>query len=171
MSGPFIARDATAVVESHTAAPSTASVDWGAQASRRPERGSAIYENRNLFQTNASDRFYPSAEELQLAVDIYTAKLHYRPLPLLSPQGLANRLISGPPFLCWSLLELCSHFHSATTLVSSDVVGHARTSRQSVFELVADGNGITDVLEALCILALSDMIGNYSCLSSTFWQC
>jgi hypothetical protein len=99
---------------------------------------------------------------LEYAVNVYRTKLHLQPLPLFGLEGLSDRLAESSPFLRWSFLALCLNLSPPVLSAGQEPDAgqrYSRMSHQTVVRLASEGTATLEVLESLCLLALSDMIG------------
>ncbi|KIV78242.1 hypothetical protein PV11_09978 [Exophiala sideris] len=134
-----------------------------------PGMGSHDEEARSQSTPTASNRPPDTAlthrdsslDVLEYAVNVYRTKVHLQPLPLFNLQGLSDRLAESSPFLRWSFLALCLNLAPPAPSAGQDLDAgqrYSRMSHQVVTRLAAEGTATLEVLEALCLLALSDMI-------------
>ncbi|EXA29326.1 hypothetical protein FOVG_19172 [Fusarium oxysporum f. sp. pisi HDV247] len=95
----------------------------------------------------------PPQEVLEFFVDVYEAKLHFQPLPLLPLENLTDQLLSGPRFLLWSfislILTIADHefYQDSKELV-------ARTAEDAVMRLAFEGVPKPTVMQSLCLIAM-----------------
>lgn len=112
------------------------------------------YQSRSEYSDKALDN----------AIQVYKTKIHLQPLPLFSMQGLSDYLAESSPFLRYSFLALCLNFipTSPTSGLNSDTSrNYSRVSHESVMKLVSKGTATLEILQALCLLALNDILGWY----------
>ncbi|CAG1979756.1 unnamed protein product [Fusarium graminearum] len=103
----------------------------------------------------------PSPTSLDNAVDEYRGRLYFQPLPLFDPQGLRDRIQRSPMFLQWIFLALAlSNLpYDASSAKEADLVhSHARAARDTVLELAMRGTARLEISQALCLLALGDIL-------------
>lgn len=77
-------------------------------------------------------------------------------------KDLCSRLTVATPFLRWSFSALCLNFAAPESLPGHgpDVVqSYTRLAHDGVMRLASEGTATLEVLQALCLLALNDMIG------------
>ncbi|KAK5379271.1 hypothetical protein LTR20_009927 [Exophiala xenobiotica] len=128
---------------------------------------SQLSQVRNLYQKSqrwpglpSEPEPEPSREVLQHALNVYREEVHLQPLPLFSLQSLPKRLAEASPCLRWSFLSLCLSLSPALPVGTDSDAGqrYSRSGHQAVLELASEGTATLEVLEALCLLTLSDMI-------------
>ncbi|ESU12639.1 hypothetical protein FGSG_06535 [Fusarium graminearum PH-1] len=103
----------------------------------------------------------PSPTSLDNAVDEYRGRLYFQPLPLFDPQGLRERIQRSPMFLQWIFLALAlSNLpYDASSAKEADLIhSHARAARDTVLELAMRGTARLEISQALCLLALGDIL-------------
>ncbi|PTD09615.1 hypothetical protein FCULG_00008870 [Fusarium culmorum] len=103
----------------------------------------------------------PSPTSLDNAVDEYRRRLYFQPLPLFDPQGLRERIQRSPMFLQWIFLALAlSNLpYDASSAKEADLIhSHARAARDTVLELAMRGTARLEISQALCLLALGDIL-------------
>ncbi|KAF4472580.1 hypothetical protein FALBO_525 [Fusarium albosuccineum] len=103
----------------------------------------------------------PSADSLDRAVEAYRRRLYFQPLPLFSLEGLRDRVEGFPSFLQWIFLALAlSNFrYDSESAREADLVhSHARSARDTVLELAMRGTAKLEISQALCLLALGDIL-------------
>ncbi|KAI1630167.1 hypothetical protein EDD37DRAFT_84703 [Exophiala viscosa] len=99
---------------------------------------------------------------LDHAVHVYKTKIHLQPLPLLSLEDLPDRLARGPTYLRWAFLALCLNFTAPEIPLSPGreyVQHYSQSAHEAVVKLAMEGIATAEILQALCLLALSDMKG------------
>ncbi|GKT99607.1 unnamed protein product [Fusarium langsethiae] len=103
----------------------------------------------------------PSSASLDNAVQEYRRRLYFQPLPLFDPQGLRERIQRFPMFLQWIFLALAlSNLpYDASSAREADLIhSHARAARDTVLELAMRGTAQLEISQALCLLALGDIL-------------
>ncbi|EEU38484.1 uncharacterized protein NECHADRAFT_55230, partial [Fusarium vanettenii 77-13-4] len=113
----------------------------------------------------------PPAQVLDYLVDVYQTKVYFQPLPLLSPANLRTRVPHFPRYLRSSFLSLClrhseSYFYRDREAQAIDF--YTASSQESVMSLAAEGVATADVIQALCLLALGDIMANKQ---TRAWMC
>ena len=101
---------------------------------------------------------------MDYSVDVYKTKIHLQPLPLFDLQDLSSRLSQATPFLQWAFLALCLGFSSPdypTDHGTDTVQFYTRSAHEAVVRLASEGTATLEVLQALCLLTLNDMAGQY----------
>lgn len=115
----------------------------------------------------------PSSESLDKAVEVYGNRLYFQPLPLFRPEGLRDRVESFPLFLQWIFLalSLSNLPYDSNSAKEADLIHlRARSARDTVLELAMRGTAKLEISQALCLLALADILGML--LNSTsHWPC
>lgn len=96
-------------------------------------------------------------------VDIYTTKIYFQPLPLLSLANLRSRVSHFPGYLRWSFLSLClryseNYFYQDKEAQAIDF--YSTSSQELVMGLAAEGVATVEVIQSLCLLALGDIMGS-----------
>ena len=94
-------------------------------------------------------------------MDIYKSKVYFQPLPLLDFQDLRERVLRFPQFLRWSLFAIClpyleSRFYREAESRAIDY--YTTSSQKVVMNLAAEGVATVEVIQALCLLTLSDIM-------------
>ncbi|RAL10692.1 fungal specific transcription factor domain-containing protein [Aspergillus homomorphus CBS 101889] len=111
-----------------------------------------------LFDASRCPR--PPPEILAHLVNAYAERVHDQPLPLFDKEKLHIQIRQFPEFLLHAFLALTLLF------VEPQFYGDARTEaielylrsvRPTVIQLAAEGNPSVPVLQALCLLTLSDV--------------
>ncbi|CEI38518.1 hypothetical protein FVEN_g12545 [Fusarium venenatum] len=103
----------------------------------------------------------PSSASIDNAVQEYRRRLYFQPLPLFDPQGLRERIERFPMFLQWIFLALAlSNLpYDASSAKEADLIhSHARAARDIVLELAMRGTAQLEISQALCLLALGDIL-------------
>lgn len=104
----------------------------------------------------------PSSESLDKAVEVYGNRLYFQPLPLFRPEGLRDRVESFPLFLQWIFLalSLSNLPYDSNSAKEADLIHlRARSARDTVLELAMRGTAKLEISQALCLLALADILG------------
>ncbi|KAH7123096.1 hypothetical protein EDB81DRAFT_872668 [Dactylonectria macrodidyma] len=94
---------------------------------------------------------------------IYQTKIYFQPLPLLNPKDLRSRVPRFPQFLRWSFLTLCLHYsenYFYNERESQAIGFYTTSSQETVMNLAAEGVATKEVTQALCLLALGDIMVN-----------
>ncbi|RSM13074.1 hypothetical protein CEP52_002020 [Fusarium oligoseptatum] len=103
----------------------------------------------------------PSSESLNKAVEVYGTRLYFQPLPLFRPEGLRDRVESFPLFLQWIFLalSLSNLPYDSNSAKEADLIHlRARSARDTVLELAMRGTAKLEISQALCLLALADIL-------------
>ncbi len=117
-----------------------------------------------LYQLTYLPSSDPTHDELDHAIQVYKTKLHLQPFPLFNLLDLHDRLVQGAPYLRWAFLALCLSFTSPEFIQGEgpeSVQHYSRLGHEVAVRLAAEGTATLEVLQALCLLALSDMKGSY----------
>ncbi|KAM5360534.1 hypothetical protein ACJA88_014805 [Fusarium oxysporum] len=100
-------------------------------------------------------------EALADVVDIYCRMIHLQPLPLFRPNELLDYLRSSTRHLLYSFLALglslkaqIAHLPTRSDLIEN----YARCARDEVQDLASQGIARLQVVQSLCLLALSDIL-------------
>ncbi|UPL01091.1 hypothetical protein LCI18_012025 [Fusarium solani-melongenae] len=108
----------------------------------------------------------PPEDSLDFFIDAYRDNLYFQPLPLFGLVGLKAKLISAPRFLRWGFLALVLKFTTHPFYdgkMKQATEFYKASCRSVVMELSSEGTVKLDVLRALCILALLDVLdGNFA---------
>ncbi|KAI1052476.1 hypothetical protein LB507_007599 [Fusarium sp. FIESC RH6] len=132
-----------------------------------PNRRASVVENtsRRINRININDEPWssstPSPTSLDNAVEEYRRRLYFQPLPLFNPEGLRERIEKFPLFLQWIFLALAlSNLpYDASSAKEADLIhSHARAARDTVLELAMRGTAQLEISQALCLLALGDIL-------------
>ncbi|KAL6355921.1 hypothetical protein LRP88_09504 [Fusarium phalaenopsidis] len=103
----------------------------------------------------------PSSESLDKAVEVYGTRLYFQPLPLFRPEGLRDRVEGFPLFLQWIFLalSLSNLPYDSNSAKEADLIHlQARSARDTVLELAMRGTAKLEISQALCLLALADIL-------------
>ncbi|KAI6772846.1 hypothetical protein HG530_003804 [Fusarium avenaceum] len=103
----------------------------------------------------------PSPDSLDRAVEEYRRRLYFQPLPLFDPEGLRERLEGFPMFLQWIFLALALSnlpYDSSSAKEADIIHSHARSARDTVLELAMRGTAQLEISQALCLLAVGDIL-------------
>ncbi|KAF4442259.1 hypothetical protein FACUT_2076 [Fusarium acutatum] len=103
----------------------------------------------------------PSPDSLDHAVEEYRRRLYFQPLPLFNPEGLRDRIERFPMFLQWIFLALALSnlpYDSSSAKEADLIHSHARSARDMVLELAMRGTAQLEISQALCLLALGDIL-------------
>ncbi|KAM6540275.1 hypothetical protein FALCPG4_001996 [Fusarium falciforme] len=103
----------------------------------------------------------PSSESLDKAVEVYGTRLYFQPLPLFRPEGLRDRVEGFPLFLQWIFLalSLSNLPYDSNSAKEADLIHlRARSARDTVLELAMRGTAKLEISQALCLLALADIL-------------
>lgn len=122
----------------------------------RPEK---VIHITDVFCLSSTD---PIHNVMDHAVHVYGTQIHLQPLPLFSLQVLPERLSQGPAYLRWAFLALCLNFTSPDCSPSEgpeSVQHYSRLGHEEVVRLASNGTATLEILQALCLLALSDIKG------------
>ncbi|RFN44830.1 hypothetical protein FIE12Z_10931 [Fusarium flagelliforme] len=127
--------------------------------------GDQVGEIDELLGININDEPWssstPSPTSLDNAVEEYRRRLYFQPLPLFNPEGLRERIEKFPMFLQWIFLALAlSNLpYDASSAKEADLIhSHARAARDTVLELAMRGTAQLEISQALCLLALGDIL-------------
>ncbi|KAM0073080.1 hypothetical protein ACKRZS_013941 [Fusarium odoratissimum] len=104
----------------------------------------------------------PSPDSLDHAVEEYRRRLYFQPLPLFNPEGLRDRIERFPMFLQWIFLALALSnlpYDSSSAKEADLIHSHTRSARDMVLELAMRGTAQLEISQALCLLALGDILG------------
>lgn len=126
-----------------------------------PSRSAHLIDYLTLL-TNSSPE--PMRHVLEHFVNIYIERAHLQPLPLFDPENLLDHLSAGPNYLLWSFMALVLHFgaHSFYSGCEGQAVSfYTRSGNNSVTKLAADGVAKTEMLQAICLLALRNILCTY----------
>ncbi|KAG4260757.1 hypothetical protein FPRO04_04381 [Fusarium proliferatum] len=113
----------------------------------------------------------PSPDSLDHAVEEYRRRLYFQPLPLFDPEGLRDRIERFPMFLQWNFLALALSnlpYDSSSAKEADLIHSHARSARDMVLELAMRGTAQLEISQALCLLALGDILGTHPALSDHY---
>ncbi|KAG5661422.1 hypothetical protein KAF25_005544, partial [Fusarium avenaceum] len=103
----------------------------------------------------------PSPDSLDRAVEEYRRRLYFQPLPLFDPEGLRERIEGFPMFLQWIFLALALSnlpYDSSSAKEADIIHSHARSARDTVLELAMRGTAQLEISQALCLLAVGDIL-------------
>ncbi|WKT42423.1 hypothetical protein QSH57_007259 [Fusarium oxysporum f. sp. vasinfectum] len=129
-------------------------------ASRRMNRVS-INDEVSLSWLPSATEARPSPDSLDHAVEEYRRRLYFQPLPLFNPEGLRDRIERFPMFLQWIFLALALSnlpYDSSSAKEADLIHSHARSARDMVLELAMRGTAQLEISQALCLLALGDIL-------------
>ncbi|KAF4950716.1 hypothetical protein FGADI_7990 [Fusarium gaditjirri] len=129
-------------------------------ASRRMNRVS-IGDEASLSLLPSATEARPSPDSLDHAVEEYRRRLYFQPLPLFNPEGLRDRIERFPMFLQWIFLALALSnlpYDSSSAKEADLIHSHARSARDMVLELAMRGTAQLEISQALCLLALGDIL-------------
>ncbi|QPC65531.1 hypothetical protein HYE67_007762 [Fusarium culmorum] len=121
----------------------------------------SVFTPDSLPRSSPLPEVTPSPTSLDNAVDEYRRRLYFQPLPLFDPQGLRERIQRSPMFLQWIFLALAlSNLpYDASSAKEADLIhSHARAARDTVLELAMRGTARLEISQALCLLALGDIL-------------
>jgi hypothetical protein len=122
-----------------------------------------IYSANSLDRSPANPE--PPADLLSDFVLAYREKLYFQPLPLFDPRRLQLKIGTLPHYLRWSFLALTLHFTSHNFyygLEAKAIEYYTTSARSIVVDMAAEGLAQLEVMQALCLLALCDHIGEFS---------
>ncbi|KAH7252615.1 hypothetical protein BKA59DRAFT_166509 [Fusarium tricinctum] len=103
----------------------------------------------------------PSPDSLDRAVEEYRRRLYFQPLPLFDPEGLRERIEGFSMFLQWIFLALALSnlpYDSSSAKEADIIHSHARSARDTVLELAMRGTAQLEISQALCLLAVGDIL-------------
>ncbi|SPJ79318.1 uncharacterized protein FTOL_07709 [Fusarium torulosum] len=103
----------------------------------------------------------PSPDSLDHAVEEYRRRLYFQPLPLFDPEGLRERIEKFPMFLQWIFLALALSnlpYDSSSAKEADIIHSHTRSARDTVLELAMQGTAQLEISQALCLLAVGDIL-------------
>lgn len=106
----------------------------------------------------------PTRHVIEHFANIYSEKIHLQPLPLFDSEKLLDHLSASPRYLLWSFIAVVLHFgtHSFYSGCDTQAVSfYTRSANDSVAKLAADGVAKTEVLQAICLLALRNILCTY----------
>ncbi|KAI8415663.1 hypothetical protein FOFC_05289 [Fusarium oxysporum] len=129
-------------------------------ASRRMNRVS-INDEVSVSWLPSATEARPSPDSLDHAVEEYRRRLYFQPLPLFNPEGLRDRIERFPMFLQWIFLALALSnlpYDSSSAKEADLIHSHARSARDMVLELAMRGTAQLEISQALCLLALGDIL-------------
>ncbi|KAF5599443.1 hypothetical protein FPANT_3420 [Fusarium pseudoanthophilum] len=129
-------------------------------ASRRLNRVS-INDEVSVSWLPSATEARPSPGSLDHAVEEYRRRLYFQPLPLFNPEGLRDRIERFPMFLQWIFLALALSnlpYDSSSAKEADLIHSHARSARDMVLELAMRGTAQLEISQALCLLALGDIL-------------
>ncbi|KAF5598713.1 quinic acid utilization activator [Fusarium pseudocircinatum] len=132
-------------------------------ASRRLNRVS-INDEVSVSWLPSATEARPSPDSLDHAVEEYRRRLYFQPLPLFDPEGLRGRIERFPMFLQWIFLALALSnlpYDSSSAKEADLIHSHARSARDMVLELAMRGTAQLEISQALCLLALGDILGTH----------
>ncbi|KAF5682780.1 hypothetical protein FCIRC_4831 [Fusarium circinatum] len=135
-------------------------------ASRRMNRVS-INDEVSVSWLPSAIEARPSPDSLDRAVEEYRRRLYFQPLPLFNPEGLRDRVERFPMFLQWIFLALALSnlpYDSSSAKEADLIHSHARSARDMVLELAMRGTAQLEISQALCLLALGDILGTHLAL-------
>ena len=106
----------------------------------------------------------PPADVLEYFVQVYRLAVHFQPLPLLCLDGLAEYLTRAPRYLRWSFLALTlrmsgHQFYAGGDTETADY--YARGAEETTSRLAAEGVSNVDLIQSLCLLALTHIRGMF----------
>ncbi|KAF5264171.1 hypothetical protein FOXYS1_5061 [Fusarium oxysporum] len=130
-------------------------------ASRRMNRVS-INDEVSVSWLPSATEARPSPDSLDHAVEEYRRRLYFQPLPLFNPEGLRDRIERFPMFLQWIFLALALSnlpYDSSSAKEADLIHSHTRSARDMVLELAMRGTAQLEISQALCLLALGDILG------------
>ncbi|KAF4456031.1 hypothetical protein F53441_1752 [Fusarium austroafricanum] len=140
--------------------PSNRTGSFVESASRRMNRVTINDQVSVSWAPSATDAT-PSPDSLDRAVEEYRRRLYFQPLPLFNPEGLRDRIERFPMFLQWIFLALALSnlpYDSSSAMEADLIHSHARSSRDMVLELAMRGTAKLEISQALCLLALGDIL-------------
>ncbi|KAI3577431.1 hypothetical protein IWW34DRAFT_744723 [Fusarium oxysporum f. sp. albedinis] len=129
-------------------------------ASRRMNRVS-INDEVSVSWLPSATEARPSPDSLDHAVEEYRRRLYFQPLPLFNPEGLRDRIERFPMFLQWIFLALALSnlpYDSSSAKEADLIHSHTRSARDMVLELAMRGTAQLEISQALCLLALGDIL-------------
>ncbi|KIV90094.1 hypothetical protein PV10_07436 [Exophiala mesophila] len=109
---------------------------------------------------NADDTPLPPSNVLQSLVELYAERVNPQTVSLFNLETLQYRLDNSGPVLIWSFLAMTVRYTDDpfyTGMRQPAVEYYARTARDMLFAQIAQSNGSLEVLQALCLLCLSDI--------------
>ncbi|KAF5718544.1 hypothetical protein FMUND_5125 [Fusarium mundagurra] len=109
----------------------------------------------------------PSPDSLDHAVEEYRRRLYFQPLPLFNPEGLRDQIERFPMFLQWIFLALALSnlpYDSSSAKEADLIHSYARSARDMVLDLAMRGTAQLEISQALCLLALGDILGTHPSL-------
>lgn len=95
-------------------------------------------------------------------MNVYRTKIHLQPLPLFSLESLSDGLTHGAPYLRWAFLALCLNYNTSDfpPFQGSESAEHySQLAHEVVVKLASEGTMALEILQALCLLAFSDIKG------------
>lgn len=110
---------------------------------------------------------YPPSQVWPQFVEIYRAKVYFQPFPLFDHAGLTSQIPHWPPYLLQSFLAICLVFGDHPFYRPHKWSAHnyyVQSSRETTIPLAAEGVASLEVLQALCLLTLCDIAGQFSIL-------
>ncbi|KAF4342312.1 hypothetical protein FBEOM_3719 [Fusarium beomiforme] len=129
-------------------------------ASRRMNRVT-INDEVSVSWVPSATEATPSLDSLDNAVEEYRRRLYFQPLPLFNPEGLRDRIERFPMFLQWIFLALALSnlpYDSSSAKEADLIHSHARSARDMVLQLAMRGTAQLEISQALCLLALGDIL-------------
>ena len=102
---------------------------------------------------------------LQSLVELYAERVNPQTVSLFNLETLQYRLDNSGSVLMWSFLAMTVRYSDDpfySGLRQRAVDYYARTARDMLFAQIAQSNGSLEVLQALCLLCLSDIAGTYT---------
>ncbi|RAH41097.1 fungal specific transcription factor domain-containing protein [Aspergillus brunneoviolaceus CBS 621.78] len=103
---------------------------------------------------------YPPPEALAQLVNVYTEKVHSQPLPLFDKERLSAQIRHYPDFLLQAFMALTLLFVELPFYGDAKAQAielYLRSARPTVIQLAAEGTPSVPVLQALCLMTLSDV--------------
>lgn len=110
----------------------------------------------------------PPDEVIDIAIDAYSKKVYFQPLPLFNLQGLRENFDSFPQFLQWGFLALCLRYFNHPFYrgkEASAIDFYTTASRKIAMAVAFEGAAKLEIQQALCLLALCDTMGKSQWLS------
>lgn len=111
----------------------------------------------------------PPEEVADHLCEIYKSRIYFQPLPLFRLDSLRARLTAFPRFLRFSFLALAVRYsdHPHYAGVRADAIEfYAKSAQRTVDDIVAEGAANINVLRALCLLSLHNILGELKSSSS-----
>lgn len=98
----------------------------------------------------------------------YESRVHAQPLQLFETSGLALHLLGSPQYLLWSFLSLTLRFSTPEFYhdqATEAIDFYMDSAHRCVLDLTRQGVADIGIIQALCLLALSEILGMKTCVN------